>query len=61
MVEGDFQCLLELLNVCSAVQVAEYPGQELDWVGVVVGSVVRGIGGVFWYPVRGLMGFWLGG
>ena len=28
----------------------------LDGVGVVVRSVVGGIGGVLWYPVRGLMG-----
>ena len=33
----------------------------LDGVGVVVCSVVGGIGGVLWYPVRGLMGLWYGG
>ena len=40
MVEVDFQCLLELLDVCSAVGVAGYQGEVLDGVGVVVGSVV---------------------
>ena len=40
MVEGVFQCLLELLDVCSAVRVAKYPGEVLDGVGVVVGSVM---------------------
>ena len=40
MVKGDFQCLLELLGVCSAVRVAEYPGEVLYGVGLVVGSVV---------------------
>ena len=33
----------------------------LDGVGVVVCSVVRGIGGVLWYPVWGLMGLGYGG
>ena len=33
----------------------------LDGVGVVVCSVVGGIGGVLWYPVRGLMGIGYGG
>ena len=61
MVEGDFQCLLNFLDVCSAVHVAEYPGEVLDGVGVVVNPVVCAIGGVLWYPVRGLMEFWLGG
>ena len=40
VVEGDFQCLLEFLDVCSAVRVAEYPGKVLDGVGVVVRPVV---------------------
>ena len=39
-----------------AVCVAEHAGEMLDGVGVVVRSVVGGIGGVLWYPVRGLMG-----
>ena len=39
-----------------AVCVAEHAGEMLDGVGVVVCSVVGGIGGVLWYPVRGLMG-----
>ena len=39
-----------------AVCVAEHAGEMLDVVGVVVRSVVGGIGGVLWYPVRGLMG-----
>ena len=34
---------------------------ESDGVGVVVCSVVRGIGGVLWYPVRGLMALGYGG
>ena len=56
MVEGDLQSVLELLDVCPAVCVAEHAGEMLDGVGVVVCSVVGGIGGVLWYPVRGLMG-----
>ena len=40
MVEGDFECLLELLDVCSAVRVAHYPREVLDGAGLVVGSVV---------------------
>ena len=35
--------------------------QGLDADGVVVCSVVGGIGGVLWYPVRGLMGLGYGG
>ena len=61
MVEGDLQFLLELLDVCPAVRVAEHAGEMLDGVGVVVCSVVGGIGGVLWYPVRGLMGLRFGG
>ena len=61
MVEGDLQSLLELLDVCPAVCVAEHAGEMLDGVGVVVCSVVGGIGGVLWYPVRGLMGLRYGG
>ena len=61
MVEGDLQFLLELLDVCPAVRVAEYAGEMLDGVGVVVCSVVGGLGGVLWYPVQGLMGLGLGG
>ena len=56
MVEGDLQFLLELLNVCPAVCVAEHAGKMLDGVGVMVCSVVGGIGGVLWYSVWGLMG-----
>ena len=53
VVEGDLQFLGELLDVCPAVRVA-------DELGVMVCSVVGGIGGVLWYPVRSLMGlrFW---
>ena len=39
-----------------AVCVAEHAGEMLDGVGVVVCSVVGGVEGVLWYPVRGLMG-----
>ena len=56
MVEGDLQSVLEPLDVRPAVCVAEHAGEMLDGVGVVVCSVVGGIGGVLWYPVRGLMG-----
>ena len=56
MVEGDLQSVLELLDVRPAVCGAEHAGEMLDGVGVVVCSVVGGIGGVLWYPVRGLMG-----
>ena len=56
MVEGDLQSVLELLDVRPAVCVAEHAGEMLDGVRVVVCSVVGGIGGVLWYPVRGLMG-----
>ena len=55
VVEGDSQFLLELLDVCPAVCVAEHAGEMLDGVGVMVCSVKGGIGGVLWYPVRGLM------
>ena len=58
---GDFQFLLVLLDVRSAVPVAEFSVEMLDGVGVVVGSVVRDMGGIFWHPIRGLMGFRLGG
>ena len=61
MVEGDLQFLLELLDVCPAVCVAEHAGKMLDGVGVVVCSVVGGIGGVLWYPVRVLTGLGYGG
>ena len=33
VVEGDFQCLLELLDVRLAVCVAEYSGEVLDGLG----------------------------
>ena len=59
-VEGDLQFLLELLDVCPAVRVAEHAGGMLDVAGIVVCSVVGGIGGVLWYPVRGLMGLRFG-
>ena len=39
-----------------AVCVAEHAGEMLDGVGVMVCSVVKGIEGVLWYPVVGLMG-----
>ena len=61
MVEGDLQSLLELLDVRPAFCVAEHAGEMLDGVGVMVCSVVGGIGGVLWYPVRGLMGLGYGG
>ena len=61
MVEGDLQSLLELLDVCPAVCVAEHAGEMLDRVGVVVCSVVGGIRGVLWHLVRGLMGLGYGG
>ena len=61
MVEGYLQSVLELLDVRPAVCVAEHAGEMLDGVGVVVRSVVGGIGGVLWYPVRGLMGLGYGG
>ena len=61
VVEGDLQFLLELLDVCPAVCVAEHAGEKLDWVGVMVCSVVGGIGSVLWYPVRGPMGLRFGG
>ena len=38
MVDRDFQCLLEFLPVCSAVCVADYPGELLDGFGVEEGS-----------------------
>ena len=44
-----------------ALCVAEHAGEMLDGVGKVVCSVVGGIGGVLWYPVRGLMGLGYGG
>ena len=61
MVEGDLQSVLELLDVRLAACVAEHAREMLDGVGVVVCSVVGGIGGVLWYPVRGLMGLRYGG
>ena len=61
MVERDLQSVLELLDVRLAVCVAKHAGEMLDGVGVVVCSVVGGIGGVLWYPVRGLMGLGYGG
>ena len=61
MVEGDLQSVLELLDVRPAVSVAEHAGEMLDELGVVVCSVVGGIGGVLWYPGRGLMGLVYGG
>ena len=56
MVGGGLQSVLKLLDVRPPVCVAEHAGKMLDGVGVVVCSVVGGIGGVLWYPVRGLMG-----
>ena len=56
VVEGDLQSVLEPPDVRPAVCVAEHAGEMLDGVGVVVCSVVGGIGGILWYPVRGLMG-----
>ena len=61
VVEGDLQFLLELLDVCPAVCVAEHADEMLDGVEVMVCSVVGGIGGVLWYPVRGPMGLRFGG
>ena len=61
MVEEDLHSLLELLDVCPPVCVAEHASEMFDGVGVVVCSVVGGIGGVLWHPVRGLMGLWYGG
>ena len=61
VVEGVLQFLLELLDVCLAVRVAEQAGEMLDGVRVMVCSVVGGIGDIFWYPVRGLMGLRSGG
>ena len=61
MVEGNLQSVLELLDVRPAVCVAEHAGEMLDAVWVVLCSVVRGIGGVLWYPVRSLMGLGYGG
>ena len=60
MVEGNLQFLLKLLDVCPPVCVAEHAGETLDGVGPMVCSVVGEIGGVLWYPVRGLMGLRLG-
>ena len=57
VVEGYLQFLLELLDECPAVCAAEHAGEMLNGVGVMVCSVVGGIGGVLWYPVRGPMGF----
>ena len=56
MVEGDLQSVLELLDVRPAVCVAEHAGEMLDGIGVVVCSVLGGVGGVLGYPVWGLMG-----
>ena len=61
MVEVDLQSALERLDVRPAVCVAEHAGKMLDGVGVVVCSVVGGIGGVLWYPVWGLTGLGHGG
>ena len=61
MVEGDLQSVLELLDVRPAVCVAKHAGEMLDGVGVVVCSVVGGIWGVLWYPVRGLRELGYGG
>ena len=47
--------------MCPAVCVDEHAGEMLDGVGVVVCSVVGGIGGILWYPVWGLMGLRFGG
>ena len=40
---------------------ARHAGEMSDGVGVVVCSVVGGLGGVLWYPVRGLMELRFGG
>ena len=61
VVERDLQFLLEILDVCPAVCVAEHAGEMLDGIGVMACSVVGGIGGVLCYPVRGLMGLRFGG
>ena len=61
MVEGDLQSVLELLDVRPAVCVAEHAGEMLDGVGVVICSVLGGIEGVLWYPVRSLMALGYGG
>ena len=45
VVEGNLQFLLELPDVCPAVCVAEHEGEMLDGDGVMVCSVVGGIGG----------------
>ena len=47
--------------MCLAVCVAEHAGEMFDGVGAVVCSVVGGIEGVPWYPVRGLMRLGYGG
>ena len=61
MVEGDLQSVLVLPDVRPTVCVAEHAGEMVDGVGVLVCSVVGGIGGILWYPVRGLMGLGYGG
>ena len=61
VVEGNLQFLLELLDVCQVVCVAEQAGKMLDGVGLMVYSVMGGIGGVPWYPVRGAMRLRFGG
>ena len=61
MVKGDLQSVLELLDVRPAVCVAEHAAEMLDEFRIVVCSVVGGIGGVLWYPVRGLMRLGYGG
>ena len=61
VVEVDLRFLLELLDVCSAVCVAEHAGKMFDGVGVMVCSVLGGVGSVLWYPVRGPMGLQFGG
>ena len=47
--------------MCAAVRGAEHGGEMVHGVGVVVCSVLGGIGGVLWYPGRGLMKLRFGG
>ena len=54
---GEPENLLKLLDVGSASSLAEQLGEVLHRVKVVVDSVMSGIGGVLWHPVRGFMGF----
>ena len=42
--------------MCARLSASPSTRRDVGRVGVVVRSVVGGIGGVLWYPVRGLMG-----